>query len=112
MAFMELQIVESTWVRWENTHGEGQMVEADLFTKGQLDRLLIAQNEEARIAVADMLRDYTENGEPDASTVELVCGWCGRYSAPGYMDRTDWCGPFDTEREAREETIARYGEEE
>lgn len=39
----------------------------------------------------------TVEGEP-----ELVEGswWC-RLSAPGYMDATDWSGPFESEAEAR-----------
>lgn len=26
--------------------------------------------------------------------------WYARLQAPGYLDATDWCGPFDTEAEA------------
>jgi len=39
----------------------------------------------------------------DAEFVERITGkwWC-RLSAPGYMDATEWNGPFDTEAEARE----------
>lgn len=29
-----------------------------------------------------------------------MAGWYGRLSAPGYLDCTDWNGPFDTEQEA------------
>jgi len=27
-------------------------------------------------------------------------GWFGRLSAPGYLDCTDWSGPFESSREA------------
>jgi hypothetical protein len=37
----------------------------------------------------------------DVSEVEEVTGWWARLSAPGYMDATDWVGPYETEREAR-----------
>ena len=30
------------------------------------------------------------------------CGWYARLSAPGYLDCTDWSGPFDSEKEANE----------
>ncbi len=30
-------------------------------------------------------------------------GWYARKSAPGYLDATDWMGPFDSEREALDE---------
>jgi len=29
-------------------------------------------------------------------------GWYGRLSAPGYLDCTDWSGPYSSEREASE----------
>jgi hypothetical protein len=29
-------------------------------------------------------------------------GWYGRLSAPGYLDGTDWSGPFESEAEANE----------
>ena len=29
-------------------------------------------------------------------------GWFGRLSAPGYLNGTDWAGPFDSEAEAME----------
>ena len=38
-----------------------------------------------------------EEGETDE---ELEAGWYYRLSAPGYLDKTDWTGPYDTERDA------------
>lgn len=35
-------------------------------------------------------------------------GWFCRLSAPGYMDCTEWSGPFDTEDEAREHLAETY----
>jgi ribosomal protein L40E len=32
---------------------------------------------------------------------EEVTGWFARLSSPGYLDRTDWIGPYGTEREAK-----------
>jgi hypothetical protein len=54
-------------------------------------------------------RDYVD-GEPLEYT--RVEGWFCRYSAPGYMDCTDWIGPYETEEEAIEECEALYGLEE
>lgn len=39
---------------------------------------------------------------PREKDTEDEQGYCGRLSAPGYMDCTDWLGPFETPREARE----------
>ena len=49
-----------------------------------------------------------------AHTVNVSKGrfWWGRYSAPGYMDRTDTCGPFTSAAEAARETFALYGDDE
>lgn len=43
-----------------------------------------------------------EDGEP------LSAGVYGRLSAPGYMDCTDWHGPFDTEEEAVSALLSCY----
>lgn len=43
-----------------------------------------------------------EDGEP------LPAGVYGRLSAPGYMDCTDWHGPFDTEEEAVADLLSCY----
>lgn len=37
-------------------------------------------------------------------------GWFGRYSAPGYLDATDECGPFLNAHDAVVETFTQYGE--
>jgi len=42
---------------------------------------------------------------------ETVSGWFGRLSAPGYMDCTDWSGPFDTEAEADAYLVDTYGDD-
>ena len=37
--------------------------------------------------------------------------WWAQLSAPGYMDRTDTAGPFDTEREAAEYLCETYADD-
>ena len=34
--------------------------------------------------------------------------WFSRLSAPGYLDCTDWNGPFDTEKEALDYLVELY----
>lgn len=48
----------------------------------------------------------------DPEDVETVFGWFARLSAPGYMDCTEWSGPFDTEEEAIAECKDMYGDDE
>ena len=38
-------------------------------------------------------------------------GYFCRLSAPGYLDATEWSGPFDTEAEAEAHLLEMYGEE-
>lgn len=46
-------------------------------------------------------RDYIE-GDPIGVEPEPVTGYFARLSAPGYLDATEWAGPFETLAEARE----------
>lgn len=43
--------------------------------------------------------------------VEKQIGWFARLSMPGYLDATDWIGPFDSEKDALEELNNTYYEE-
>ena len=38
-------------------------------------------------------------------------GWFARLSAPGYLDATDWAGPFKTAEEASDYLDEVYGDE-
>ena len=51
---------------------------------------------------AFLLADYlSEDG--DTVSIEKQSGWWSRLSAPGYLDCTDWQGPYATETEALED---------
>lgn len=43
--------------------------------------------------------------------VETVTGWFARLSAPGYMDCTEWQGPYETEAEALADLADTYGDD-
>lgn len=60
-------------------------------------------NPDSAYSPCDRMKPYCE-GKPVA--VEFVTGWFARYSAPGYLDCTEWVGPFATEAEARKECEA------
>lgn len=42
---------------------------------------------------------------------EPLAGFYARLSAPGYLDATDWVGPYETEDEAIEALFELYGDE-
>ena len=43
---------------------------------------------------------------------ELKEGWFGRLTMSGYLDCTDWSGPFDSEEETKKYLKDTYGEDE
>lgn len=56
-----------------------------------------------------------EDESEDSTRWELVSDmpkpeWYSRLSAPGYMDCTEWQGPYDTEEEALEGLYEVFGE--
>ena len=76
MAFMTPLYTNEPFVLMENQHGEGYAVP------------IYAEP------------DFAKEG---FTTFDRVTGkWFCRLSANGYMDCTDWSGPFDTLAEARE----------
>lgn len=60
------------------------------------------------VANLDNLADYLE-GRQIEDDVETVTGIFCRLSAPGYMDCTDWAGPFATLDDAMEFITDQYG---
>ncbi len=79
MAFMEPVYTNEPFVCITNQHGESTLVPAEF---------------------ADIGDDETvEACEP---------GWFCQLSANGYMDQTDWDGPFETEQEARDHIADTY----
>jgi hypothetical protein len=48
------------------------------------------------------------NGVSGIALAERIEGWFARLSASGYMDRTDWNGPYETRTEAEDALIDAY----
>lgn len=46
--------------------------------------------------------------EGQQDEIEPEAGWYSRLSAPGYLDCTDWSGPFETEQEALDYVMDLY----
>lgn len=62
--------------------------------------------------VADITRDALmreSKGFPIEESV--ISGWFARYSAPGYLDCTDWDGPHKSEDAAIESVKSQYGDD-
>lgn len=57
---------------------------------------------------SDGLADYLEGKQLEGAEIEKTAGWFCRLSAPGYMDCTEWSGPFETIEEAKAEIESMY----
>jgi hypothetical protein len=87
MGFMQPQTQFSTnWVRIEATDGSSHVAA----------RTDVSVAELARYHAADAIEELGE-------------GYCARLSAPGYLDCTDWSGPFATEKQALQELAELHG---
>lgn len=84
MPFMEPQAEQMTMFVIETTHGT-EKVPADVA---------------GDVSTPAELADYL-GGEPEeGAELERESGWYSRLSAPGYLDRTDWLGPYTSEARA------------
>lgn len=79
--FMQIETYHGHWQRINNTR------EGDILTPEEYAQY--PGNEEAAAAY-----------KVDPEDVETLFGWGSRYSAPGYLDATEWDGVYDTEEEA------------
>jgi hypothetical protein len=95
MAFMNLYTRHGKWFTVTSTNGESTLLTDDWLGANP---------------TLDDFADYVESGEP--AEFEEETGWGARYSAPGYMDATDWVGVYPTEEQARDEAVSIYGDEE
>lgn len=83
MAFMQPVYTCEDFVRFEDALGETHCFPRDVLSDEQIRR------------------DYTLAKDLE---IETITGkWWARLSAAGYLDATDWSGPFLTEAEARSE---------
>lgn len=66
-------------------------------TYGTFVRLLDKTGEEYLIPK----EHYAPRSHPDCEVVETMVGWFSCLSDDGYLDGTEWEGPFDSAEEAR-----------
>ena len=88
MPFMEPQADYFSAFHVETSHGT-EIIPTDLVGNDPEPSVI------EQFLEGNLLRDA--EGGPD---IEMREGWYSRFSAPGYMDRTDWGGPHETAEEA------------
>ena len=93
MSFMELEIESAAgWQVVETADGETSYVPPGF-----------------GVAIGETC-DFCESFAPVVSVEVLTRGWMGRYSAPGYMDATEWV--YNTSRQRLEDELeAMYGDD-
>jgi hypothetical protein len=52
--------------------------------------------------------EYMNDPEEREGDDRLEQGWYARLSAPGYLDCTDWSGPYESERDALQAVMEEY----
>lgn len=85
MAFMVPQYTDAPFYKVTTDSGDSWLVPAEFFGSDP---------------DPSDFSDYVEFGEPEE--IELVEGYFARLSAPGYLDSTEWAGPFETLDAAKE----------
>jgi hypothetical protein len=90
MSFMEPQIMFGRWIEVEGNVGI-EFIEADLVEE-------IEPYHGPAIPIPDALEMYCENRR--ITEIKVIEGCGARFSAPGFLDRTDWA-VFSTQEEAQ-----------
>lgn len=101
------EVVCDDFIQWENKHGEKQAIPRDVVISDaswQLwgkDRMKKLHKELVRF-----------HGSAQEDSIEVIRGkWWARLAMPGYMDSTDWMGPFDSVEGAEQELDAMYADD-
>ena len=106
MPFMQPQVYETDYMEVDGPMGtEIVPCDVDNFDVPEIVNFPKQGDSEDNRAIPGPLALYCENTW--AWTIERKHGWVGRLSAPGYMDRTDWCA-FETEKGVRDYLTATY----
>lgn len=101
MAFMIPEYTREPFLTGENRHGEGDACPLSAYMSHNAIKFGTPCDRAMGAFAGD--RGLVPG------TIEIIRDkwWC-RLSAPGYMDCTDWCGPFDTLDQARHEIETFY----
>lgn len=86
---MKIEIVEDQWVVIDGISGV-EIYPGEHFT------------------IKEAIDEYGYSG---IMSIEIQNGYGARYSASGYLDCTEWIGPYNTEDAARNALIEMYEEE-
>ncbi len=98
MSFMENEIVFGWFDVFESSQGTQCVPEAIL----TMDEILEQINN---------TNVHTEKDAHAKGLYEHIQGWFCRLSAPGYMDCTEWTGPFESEEECVNYLTETYGDD-
>ncbi len=111
MAFMRIETMVDTWYMVETLDNGTDYVPASVCGDLDLEKGEPIDDDSERWAEClHQIKDYVDGHK--IQSIEFIGEqWAARYSAPGYMDCTDWA-LGDTEAEARDECVTIYGDEE
>lgn len=90
------------WYVVDNRAGESTIIPADALPADLSERMSVPFS---------VFAPFVDFSVESFGTYERKTGWCARYSMPGYLDCTDWCGVYETEREALDAAREAFGDE-
>lgn len=111
MSFMQKQVELGEWILVD-VSGETTVIPLEVVASAF--NLRTADNKRRDLEWSDV-ESYVAwhgDGEPEHLDIEIKYGWCARLSAPGYMDCSEWSGPYRSEGEALAALESMYPEDE
>ncbi len=113
MSHLQQQVTLGLFLRVETLAGM-TCIPADLVGVDEpFDEVLLGCDTSTAPVDGDMIDRMEPYLDPSTEIVSVECvrGWFARLSAPGYMDCTDWSGPFPSEAAALAHLEEMYGED-
>ena len=110
MSFMQLQTRSGAWVVFDSREGGHCLWLRDVFSNdvaGAFER--ISPLTPGQIAEMASVLDSMGYRGIALDSIEIKFGFCARYSAPGYLDCTEWVGPYASAYDADKQARALYG---
>jgi hypothetical protein len=97
VAFMQPTAEYSEWLILDTDQG-GQVIDRDILSMSRDTLVQLIDRDDNYEKLQERIRDYF--GGTRIHSAELQKGWCSRLTAAGYLDSTEWDGPYDTAEEA------------
>jgi len=108
--FMRPDVINDTFYLIVDEHGETAYIPAEYIDSKDAEQAMRALEDGDTFDVTGTsIEDFVMGSL--ITEMEEATGWFARLSAPGYLDATEWSGPFESEDEATEYLDEMYGDD-